>query len=434
MENKIECEQCKKTFASEEALMSHTNAKHGKVIINEKRNATRKPILKYGLVALAIVLVVGIGIYYFSSSNDNKAQISGLAVASRASIGEKASDFTLPSSTGNKISLSDYKGKNVLLYFQEGVMCDPCWKQTLDIQKEYDKLQSMDIELLTITVDPLNAITKNAKRFGITLPILADEDLKVSSAYDVLKDSMHPEERPGHTFILIDKEGNIIWRKAYFLASGSTIMTMNMNGQPMTMDMGMDMGTPGSVMYVPVDKLLEDLKSADLESSESSSTSTSGMNMSDSNMSMVDHTMCLTPIHNHVDFKMYIGGNILNFSQNNYMDQSNEAHFHKTTKVEPDDVAGLPNGLLIHVHKENIIIGDFLKTLDLPFNLDTIQNLKVYVNGNLQRSGLEYVMKDKDRILVTDSTDDQQIKQQIDSVTDYAIKGKEKNPSLFGGC
>lgn len=351
-------------------------------------------------------------------------------------IGRGAPDFTLPSTVGGQISLSDYKGKkNVLLYFMEGVMCDPCWQQTADIQKQYGKFQALDMELLTITVDPMNALTKNAQRFGITLPILGDEDLKVSTAYDVLKDSMHPGERPGHTFVLVDKSGNIVWKKAYFKASGSTKMTMNMNGRTMTMDMGMDMGTPDSVMYVPVDRLLEDLKSANLQSSESTSNpSISSMNMSDSSTTLEDHSMCLTPIHNHADFKMYLNGAQFNFSQNYFMDQSNIVHFHKTVKVNPDDVAGLPNGDIIHVHRENITLGEFLKTLDLPFNVDRMTGLKVYVNGNMKTEGLDYVMKDKDRVLVTDSSNEADIKAQMDSVTDYAIQGKEKNPSLFGGC
>lgn len=397
-------------------------------------------------VMLTIAALIGVGIYFVFNSllygelsqpaNTVGAQAQIEIKERSALLGMDAPDFTLPSSNGNTVSLSDYRGKkNVLLYFQEGVMCDPCWKQTLDIEKKYDKFQALDTELITITVDPLNAVTKNAKRFGITLPVLADENLKVSSNYDVLEDSMHPGERPGHTFVLVDKNGKVVWRKAYFLASGSTLMTMRMSdGSTMTMNMGMDMGTPDSVMYVPVDKLLEDLKSVDLDSLASSSISTSGMNISNPNMTMQDHSMCLTPIHNHVDFKMYLGGTMLNFSQNNYMDQSNEVHFHKTVKAKPDDVAGIPNGLIIHVHKENVTIGNFLKTLDLPFDTDGILNLKVMVNGAVQPSGLNYIMKDKDRLLVTDSSNDSQIKSQVESVTDYAIQGKEKNPSLFGGC
>lgn len=438
------CEECQRDFVYQESLNQHNRTKHGaglqpkkelnQIKKQEKARLIKKPIFKYAVVSIIMLIPLVLLIPNFLSKGysisltDSSVQNS---LNKMASAGSKAPDFSLHSSTGNTISLSDYRGKkNVLLYFQEGVMCDPCWQQTLDIQKEYGKFQSKDIELLTITVDPLNAITKNARKFGITLPILADEDLKVSTAYDVLKESMHPGSRPGHTFVLVDKNGDIVWKRAYFLASGSTEMTMRMKGgRTMTMDMGMDMGTPDSVMYLPVDRLLADLKSVKLEP-----ISDLPMDIPNTNMSMQDHSMCLTPIHNHADFKMYLGGVMLNFSQNNYMDQSNEVHFHKTVKVKPDDIPNVPNGLLIHIHREGMLFREFLKTLDMPFDVAAIENLKVYVNGNIQESGLDYTLQDKDRILITSNTEDSAIKAQVDSVTDYALQGKEKNPSLFGGC
>ncbi|MGH9878052.1 MAG: redoxin domain-containing protein, partial [Nitrososphaerales archaeon] len=349
--------------------------------------------------------------------------------------------FTLPSTKG-EISLSDYAGKkNVLLYFQEGVMCAPCWEQTKDIQKVYDRFQELDVEVLTITVDPMNALQKASARLGITLPVLEDADLKVSTAYDVLKNSMHPGSRPGHTFVLIDKDGNMLWKKEYFIASGSTKMTMDMNGQPMTMDMGgMDMGTPDSVMYVPVDELLAELNKVLPDSNTGfSSNETSMSQMESGSMEGMDHSMCLTPIHNHVDFKIYLNGNPLNLAQRKYMDQSMDVHFHPTVKVNPDDVPGVPIADIVHVHKENVTVRDFLNTLD--FDADTLkmlndeQKLKVYANGDLRQEGLDYVMQDKDRILVSyGSETESEIVKQIESVTTFAIIGKDKNPSLFGGC
>lgn len=343
--------------------------------------------------------------------------------------------FTLPSTKGGEVSLSDYAGKkNVLLYFQEGIMCAPCWEQVEDIQKVYDKFQQLDIEVLTITVDPMNALKKESAKRGIMLPVLEDADLKISTAYDVLEDSMHPGSRPGHTFVLIGKDGEILWKKAYFIASGSTEMTMQMpDGSTMTMNMGgMDMGAPGSVMYVPVDELLVELNKV------FSNTSMSQMETG-SMEGMVDHSMCLTPIHNHADFKVYLNGNPLDLSQRKYMDQDRDVHFHPTVKVNPDDIPGIPFADMVHIHKENLTVRDFLNTLD--FDTDTLkmlndeQKLKVYANGELRQEGLDYVMHDKDRILVSyGSETESQIAKQIESVTNYATMGRDKNPSLFGGC
>lgn len=362
--------------------------------------------------------------------------------------------FTLPSTIGRNISLSDYSDrKNVLLYFQEGIMCAPCWKQMEDIQKEYDKFESLDIEVITITVDPLNALIKESATRGITLPVLEDEDLSVSKVYDVLDYSMHPGSRPGHSFILIGKDGNIVWKKDYYPA-GTNIGGMNMG--------------PDGRMYVPVGELLEEIyKVAYRLFPEDSTVQSKGNNVSsdyykNQTLSMTqgdnrtggieagltttttDHSMCLTPMHKHADFKVYLDGLPLDLAQRKYMDQASDVHFHPTVKVNPDDIPGVPFADIVHIHRENVTVLEFLTTLDLDNDatskiLVTDQKLKVYVNGDLRSEGLNYLMQDKDRILlsfneVNDNTTQDEISRQINSVTEYALEGKEKNPSLFGGC
>ena len=120
------------------------------------------------------------------------------------------------------------------------------------------------------------------------------------------------------------------------------------------------------------------------------------------------------------------------------MDQATDVHFHTTVKVKPDDLPGVPFADMVHIHKENMTIRDFLNTLDFDTNtfnmLHDEQRLKVYANGDLRQEGLDYVMQDKDRILITDSETESEIAKQIESVSNYAIMGKDKNPSLFGGC
>lgn len=352
-------------------------------------------------------------------------------------ISSKAPSFTLPATTGNNISLSDYKGKkNVLLYFQEGIMCAPCWKQLEDIQKEYGKFDSLDVEVLTITVDPLNALIKESQKRGITLPVLDDgDDLSVSKEYDVLDQSMHPGSRPGHSFILIGKDGDIIWRKDYYPAG------QNMGGMNMNM---------GGRMYVPVEELLTEInKIAYRLSPTVSNTSRTPIVMnialsSPSNAApAMDHSMCITPIHKHADLKVYLDNVLLNMSQRKFMDQNAEVHFHPTVKVNPNDVPGVPFGDMVHIHKENVTIKDFFNTLDLDTN-NTLGKLignngmmRVYVNEAYQEMGLNYVMNDQDRVLVTQITDgitEKDILTQIESVTSYAVMGKDANPSIFGGC
>ena len=70
----------------------------------------------------------------------------------------------------------------------------------------------MDVELVSVMVDPLEQLEEESARLGITSTVAADEDKSVSEAYDAMEDSMHPGVKPGHTFILVNKAGQMIWR------------------------------------------------------------------------------------------------------------------------------------------------------------------------------------------------------------------------------
>jgi len=61
-------------------------------------------------------------------------------------------------------------------------------------------------------VDPLAELSAEAESRGITGIVAADEDKSVSWSYDAMEASMHPGAKPGHTFILVNKAGQMIWR------------------------------------------------------------------------------------------------------------------------------------------------------------------------------------------------------------------------------
>jgi peroxiredoxin len=70
----------------------------------------------------------------------------------------------------------------------------------------------MDLELVSVMVDPLEELKAEASSRGIEGIVAADADKTVSNEYDAMEASMHPGVKPGHTFILIDVNGNVIWR------------------------------------------------------------------------------------------------------------------------------------------------------------------------------------------------------------------------------
>ena len=61
-------------------------------------------------------------------------------------------------------------------------------------------------------VDPLDMLKAEAEELGINTIVAADEDKAVSNDYDAMEASMHPGVKPGHTFVLVDKAGRIVWR------------------------------------------------------------------------------------------------------------------------------------------------------------------------------------------------------------------------------
>jgi len=125
-------------------------------------------------------------------------------------LGKPAPDFTLESYDGKKIILSSLKGKNVILFFNEGLMCYPaCWNQIVSFGKDV-ALKNKAV-ILNITADPKNeweqAINKMPELAQST--VIFDTNRKVSESYGVLNlpSSMHKGQFPGHSYVIIDKEG-----------------------------------------------------------------------------------------------------------------------------------------------------------------------------------------------------------------------------------
>lgn len=128
-------------------------------------------------------------------------------------LGKEAPDFTLSSFDSKLVSLKNYQGKNVLLFFNEGLMCYPaCWNQIVAFGKD-DTFKNDDTVVLNITVDSKDdwkkAIDKMPELAGNT--VLLDPNREVSNLYGILSlnSSMHRGQFPGHTYILIDKKGVI---------------------------------------------------------------------------------------------------------------------------------------------------------------------------------------------------------------------------------
>ncbi|MEK3646169.1 MULTISPECIES: thioredoxin-dependent thiol peroxidase [unclassified Aeribacillus] len=135
-----------------------------------------------------------------------------------AEVGKPAPDFELTADTGEKVKLSDFKGKYVVLYFYPKDMTPGCTTEACDFRNKYESFQELDAVILGVSPDPQERHQKFKEKHGLPFLLLVDEDHKVAEQYGVwkLKKNFGKEymgiERS--TFI-IDKQGILVkeWRK-----------------------------------------------------------------------------------------------------------------------------------------------------------------------------------------------------------------------------
>jgi len=127
--------------------------------------------------------------------------------------GELAADFTLENQAGEKVSLSDYKGKNVVLYFYPKDMTPGCTTQACDFRDHHEKFADLNAVILGVSPDPIERHQKFIDKYELPFHLLADVDHKLAEKYGVwqLKKTFGREYYGivRSTFI-IDTEGNLL--------------------------------------------------------------------------------------------------------------------------------------------------------------------------------------------------------------------------------
>ena len=97
--------------------------------------------------------------------------------------GDPAPDFTLPSSTGKSVKLSDLKGKNVVLYFYPKDDTPGCTKEACAFRDNLPKFGSMDAVVLGVSKDSVDSHVGFVQKYGLNFTLLSDEDLKANNLY-----------------------------------------------------------------------------------------------------------------------------------------------------------------------------------------------------------------------------------------------------------
>ncbi|POH64577.1 MULTISPECIES: peroxiredoxin family protein [Cryobacterium] len=158
-------------------------------------------------------------------------------------VGEMAPGFAMESTSGDTVDLTDYAGKSVLLYFHEGLGCQPCWDQMRDLDAASDQLTAVGVDdVLTITSGPVDLIAQKMDDDKLASVALADTKMDVIKKYGANDYGMMGDSRAGHSFILVGPDGTIQWRADYG-------------------------GAPDYTMYVSMTDLLADMTAAGVNGS-----------------------------------------------------------------------------------------------------------------------------------------------------------------------
>lgn len=101
----------------------------------------------------------------------------------RLNAGDTAPGFTLTAADGGSVSLADYRGRRVILYFYPAAMTPGCTKQACDFRDNLAELAGEGYAVLGVSKDTPDKLARFAEQESLTFPLLSDADLTVHKAY-----------------------------------------------------------------------------------------------------------------------------------------------------------------------------------------------------------------------------------------------------------
>ena len=129
------------------------------------------------------------------------------------SVGDKAPEFTLTADDGTQVSLSDYRGQKVVIYFYPKADTSGCTKQACAVRDVYGSIETEGATVIGISPDPPEALVKFREKYDLPFVLLSDPDHEVAEAYGAWGE----KKRNGQTYegiirshFALDKEGKLI--------------------------------------------------------------------------------------------------------------------------------------------------------------------------------------------------------------------------------
>ncbi|HUF51845.1 MAG TPA: thioredoxin-dependent thiol peroxidase [Longimicrobiales bacterium] len=126
---------------------------------------------------------------------------------------DAAPDFTLPDHDGNRVSLSDFRGRRVILYFYPKDDTPGCTTQACAVRDNTKEFAARNVVVLGVSPDTVASHRKFRDKFQLTFPLLADTSHDVAARYGVWKEkSMYGKKYWGNerTTFVIDEAGRVV--------------------------------------------------------------------------------------------------------------------------------------------------------------------------------------------------------------------------------
>ena len=135
-----------------------------------------------------------------------------MTAIARLAVGDKAPAFSLPDADGNTVTLSDYRGRKVIVYFYPAASTPGCTKQACDFRDNLAELNEAGLDVVGISPDKPEKLAKFRDKEGLTFPLLSDPDRQVLTAWGAFGEkTMYGKTVQGviRSTFLVDENGKV---------------------------------------------------------------------------------------------------------------------------------------------------------------------------------------------------------------------------------
>jgi len=156
-------------------------------------------VMKFAALIVVVLMAAGIFLYLWNRRSASPPP----------AVGETAPDFTAPSQDGSPVSLKDFRGRWVVLYFYPKDNTPGCTIEAHGFERDLPKYDKANAVVIGVSVDSAGSHREFCARQGLTFKLIADTDKKISARYGSVTDLVVAKLAARNTF-LIDPQGKIV--------------------------------------------------------------------------------------------------------------------------------------------------------------------------------------------------------------------------------